>query len=107
MRHGSLFEGIPADLPDEIVTVLRRGADLRIERIVSRGHCSPPGFWYDQEEGELVLLLTGRAGLLLEGEAERELRAGDWIDIPAHARHRVTFTDPTHDTIWLAVFYRA
>lgn len=80
---------------------------MRIERIVSRGQSSPPGFWYDQDEGELVLVLTGRARLLLEGEPERELGAGDWVDIPPHLRHRVTFTDPTHDTIWLAVFYRA
>jgi cupin 2 domain-containing protein len=106
MAHGNLFEGIPADLRAELVTVLRQGAGVRIERIVSRGQSSPPGFWYDQDEAELVLVLTGRARLLLEGEPERELRAGDWIDIPPHLRHRVTFTEPEQDTIWLAVFYR-
>jgi cupin 2 domain-containing protein len=107
MSHGSLFAGIPAHLPDELVTVLRQAPSVRIERIVSRGQSSPPGFWYDQQEGELVLVLTGQARLLLEGEPERDLNAGDWVDIPPHTRHRVTFTDPTRDTIWLAVFYRA
>ena len=107
MSQGSLFEGIPADLPDELVTVLRRAPGVRMVGIVSRGQISPPDFWYDQDEGELVLVVIGRARLLFEGEAERELAAGDWIDIPPHTRHRVTFTDPAHDTIWLAVFYRA
>jgi cupin 2 domain-containing protein len=107
MSHGNLFEDIPAALPDELVTVLRQTPQLRVERIVSRGQTSPSDVWYDQEEGELVLLLAGHARLLLEGEPERDLRPGDWLDIPAHLRHRVTFTDPARDTIWLAVFYRA
>jgi cupin 2 domain-containing protein len=104
MLHGDLAEGIPAELAEELVTPLVGSAVVRVERIVSRGHRSPPGFWYDQEEHELVVLVAGEARLQIEGEPERSLRPGQWLDIPAHVRHRVTFTAPRIDTIWLAVF---
>lgn len=87
--------------------MLGRGQGVRVERIVSRGQVSPPGFWYDQEESELVVVIQGGARLLVEGEPEEvTLGPGDWLELAAHARHRVTWTDPTTDTIWLAVFYR-
>jgi cupin 2 domain-containing protein len=80
---------------------------LRIERIVSRGQASPTGFWYDQPDGEWVLVLAGAARLRFEDEAEsRLLGPGDWVDIAPHRRHRVDWTDPAVATIWLAVFYR-
>jgi cupin 2 domain-containing protein len=107
MVHGDLFAGIPVDLPEELTTVLVEGPGVRVERIVSRGHRSPAGFWYDQAEHELVLLVAGEARLQLEGEPERTLRPGQWLDIPARVRHRVTFTTPDSDTIWLAVFRTA
>lgn len=94
-------------LPEEAVTQLMRASHVRIERIVSTGHKSPPGFWYDQEEGEWVLVLAGAARLLIEGETQaRLLSAGDYVDLPAHTRHRVEWTDPDQPTVWLAVFYR-
>jgi cupin 2 domain-containing protein len=103
-----LFGDLPRDLPEELVeTILRSGA-VRIERIVSRGHRTAPGSWYDQEIAEFVALLKGSAGLMFEGcEQELVLQPGDCIDIPAHARHRVTWTDPNEDTVWLAVHYPA
>jgi cupin 2 domain-containing protein len=104
MQGGNLHRGIPAQLPDELVTQLSRAGGLRIERIVSRGHHSPEGFWYDQAEGEYVLLVAGEARLELES-GELRLEPGDWVDIPAHVRHRVAWTAPDRDTIWLAVFY--
>src|SRR5207253_7803481 len=80
---------------------------LRIERIVSRGQASPAEFWYDQADGEWVLVLTGAARLRFEDEEDaRFLGPGDWIDIAPHRRHRVDWTDPAAATIWLAVFYR-
>ena len=92
---------------EEQVDILVQHDDLRIERIVSTGQASPPGFWYDQEEQEWVLLLAGRAGLRFETEAEaRQLRPGDQVLIPAHARHRVEWTAENEATIWLAIFYR-
>jgi cupin 2 domain-containing protein len=101
---GSLIAGIPADLPGELVTVLAEAEGVRIERIVSRGQVSPPSFWYDQDEDEFVLVMTGAARLELEGSGEVALGVGDWIDIPRHLRHRVTWTVPDQCTIWLAVF---
>jgi cupin 2 domain-containing protein len=80
---------------------------LRIERIVSRGQASPAGFWYDQAEGEWVLVLAGAARLRFEDESDaRLLSPGDWVDIAPHRRHRVDWTDPAVVTVWLAVFYR-
>lgn len=94
-------------VPDEVVTPLLRAAHVRLERIVSTGQASPPGFWYDQDEGEWVVVLSGAARLLIEGETEpRLLKTGDFIDLPAHTRHRVEWTDPAVPTVWLAVFYR-
>jgi len=87
---------------DELLT--RPG--LRITRIVSFGQASPPGFWYEQDEGEWVLLLAGAARLLFADEAEaRLLRPGDCLDIAPHRRHRVEWTDPGAATVWLAAFY--
>jgi cupin 2 domain-containing protein len=74
---------------------------VRIERIVSEAHQSPPGFWYDQSETEWVMVLRGAATLELHGGEFVELKAGDYVTIPCHKRHRVHRTTP--GTIWLAV----
>ena len=107
MKRGNLFEGIPGDLPDELAEVLASGSgNLRVERIVSRGHASAPGFWYDQAESEWVVLLRGSATLRYEETGKRvELKPGDWIEIPAHCRHRVEGTSEAEDTVWLAVHW--
>jgi cupin 2 domain-containing protein len=90
----------------ERVDELLQRPGLRIERIVSCGQASPPGFWYDQAESEWILLLTGSAGLRLEHEDyTRLLVPGDCLDIPAHCRHRVEWTPQGTLTFWLAVFY--
>jgi len=110
----NIFNDIPASLPDEAVDVLASGASCRVERIVSHGrvspdgHASPDGFWYDQDDDEWVMVISGRARLAFEGDAEAiELGPGDYVNIPAHCRHRVDWTDPDSDTVWLAVHYRA
>lgn len=100
----NLFADIPASLPEELVQTLLNQPNVRIERIVSQGHASSAGFWYDQEQAEFVVLLKGAARLQFEDGAI-DLRAGDFIDIPAHRRHRVDWTDPGQPTIWLAVHY--
>jgi len=95
MNPDNLFDNLPVDLPEELFTPILQAGDLRVERIVSQGHASPPGFWYDQEENELVILLEGSAAVEFEGQAEPvELRRGSYLNIPAHARHRVVWTDP-------------
>jgi cupin 2 domain-containing protein len=102
----NLFAGIPAKLRDELVeTIIRRDA-VRIERIVSRGHASPPGFWYDQDEHEWVVVLAGSAEVAFADGDTVRLTPGDWLEIPARCRHRVGWTDPDRDTVWLAVFWR-
>lgn len=100
----NLFHEIPDSLPEEHIQTLLSAAGLRIERIVSGGQASPPGFWYDQPEHEWVLLVKGAARLQI-GDEIRELQAGDFVNIPAHCRHRVDWTDPNQATIWLAIFY--
>ncbi len=108
MQTGNLYLGLPADLPREISQLLldANTGRVRIERIVSRGHCSPPGFWYDQQDNEWVMLVKGAARLRFEaGDRILHLAAGDHLTIAAHERHRVEWTSDTEDTIWLAVFY--
>lgn len=107
MRSGNIFANIPAALEREQILIVTSRPDVEIERIVSTGQSSPPGFWYDQGWAEWVLVLSGSAGLLFEGEErERTLRAGDYVEIPAHARHRVEWTDAAQPTVWLAVHMR-
>ena len=102
----NLFTGIPLKLETERIDELAASKGLRIERIVSTGHASPPGFWYDQPWTEWVVVLSGSAGLRLEGEVQlRELKAGDYLLLAPHQRHRVEWTDPHVPTVWLAVHY--
>ena len=106
MSTNNLFSGIPAKLPEELIEELVAQPSVRIERIISKGHASPNGFWYDQSEHEWVIVLQGEALLQLEGETEPvRLRSGDYINLPAHVKHRVEWTDTDVETIWLAVFY--
>jgi len=101
----NIFETIPDNIDTEIFEQLAAGNGTRIERIVSKGHTSPASGWYDQDENEWVLLLTGGAVLLFEDNSSINLKAGDYINIPAHRKHKVTWTDPETETVWLAVFY--
>jgi cupin 2 domain-containing protein len=78
---------------------------VKVERIVSRGHTTAPDTWYDQESHEWVLVLRGRAIVQFENEDPIPLGPGDHLNIPAHRRHRVTWTDPDQATVWLAVHY--
>ena len=102
----NLFTGTEPTGSGERVTPLAGRDGVRIERIVSHGHVSPAGFWYDQPEVEWVAVLSGAARLrLADPEEVLELGPGDCIEIAAHRRHRVEWTAPDEATIWLAVFY--
>lgn len=103
-ENGNLFNNLPTQPPDEVVQTILAAAQVRIERIVSHGHTSPDGFWYDQEQHEWVVVLKGAAKLRFEDRTV-EMKAGDFINIPAHKRHRVEWTTPDEPTIWLAVHY--
>jgi cupin 2 domain-containing protein len=103
---GNLFAGLPGAATQEQFTELLNAPSVRIERIVSQGQGSSPGFWYDQDWAEWVVVLGGSAVLQLEGEATpRKLARGDYLHIPAHRRHRVEATDAAEPTIWLAVHH--
>jgi cupin 2 domain-containing protein len=101
----NLLTALPDASTSEAVDLLLAARGLRLERIVSLGQSSPDGFWYDQDEAEWVMVASGAARLRIEGEAEdRALGPGDAVYLPAHCRHRVTWTDPTRPTIWIALF---
>jgi cupin 2 domain-containing protein len=96
-------ESLPDSAAEQFVELLSRPG-LKIERIISSGSASPPGFWYDQPQAEWVLLLRGEARLAFEDEpAPRILKPGDYLDISPHRRHRVEST--AAPTVWLAVHY--
>ena len=108
IRSGNLLADLPDRLPAEQIFTLAKSHGAKIERIVSTGQASPPGFWYDQNETEWVFLIAGSAGLLIEGERfPRRLGPGDFVEIPAHVRHRVEWTDAGQATVWLAVHFKA
>ena len=100
----NLFADIPTKFDSEVFETLLSSGSVRIERILSHGHRTADGFWYDQDENEWVLLLKGSATLEFSDGSEHHLKAGDSMNIPAHARHRVRRTSEDEVTIWLAVF---
>lgn len=108
IKIGNLLADIPGNAgAEESIDLLSRPG-LHIERIVSTGQRSPPGFWYDQPQGEWVVVLKGEAMLRFEDEdAPRRLGPGHFVDIAPHRRHRVEWTDPQQPTVWLAVHYAA
>jgi cupin 2 domain-containing protein len=107
VAHGSLLDRLLSSQAEEQVERLIDGPTVRIERIVSTGQASPPGFWYDQPDDEFVVLVSGAATLRFEADdLTLDLEPGDWVEIPAHVRHRVEFTQAEPPTVWLAVHHR-
>jgi cupin 2 domain-containing protein len=103
---GNLLANLPSALQEEMYETLVESRGVRIERIVSHGQTTPEGEWYDQEHAEWVMLVTGAASLQFEGvPVACRLEAGDYLMIPAHSRHRVAWTDPAVDTVWLAIHF--
>ena len=105
MKTQNIFEMIPHNLEEEVFEQLINGEHVKIERIISKGHKSPESGWYDQEENEWVLLLKGEARVSFEDQPSVRLHEGDFINIPSHKKHKVDWTDPDSETIWLAVRY--
>ena len=100
----NLLSNIPTELPEQVTETLLDSESVRVERIVSDGHASPQDFWYDQDQNEWVVLLSGAAKLQFENETVKMI-PGDYITIPAHKRHRVAWTTPDEPTIWLVIYY--
>ena len=106
MKKDNIFTRIPGDIPDEIFETITEDENVKIERIISDGHTTPEDSWYDQSRDEWVILLKGIAEITFENEPQPlTLKPGDYVLIPAFTRHRVTRTDATQPTIWLAVHW--
>jgi cupin 2 domain-containing protein len=103
----NLFTSIPEPSDTEFFEDLLRTPGIGIERIVSKGHASPAEGWYDQDEHEWVMVVQGAAVITFEQGGDVRLESGDYINIPAHCRHKVSWTNPEQATVWLAVFYSA
>ncbi|MCL2789831.1 MAG: cupin domain-containing protein [Desulfobulbus sp.] len=105
MHPKNIRDALPVHLAVEACEDLLHVPGVRIERIVSKGHASPDHGWYDQDKGEWVMVMTGRAIVEFADGSICTLSAGDYVNIPAHCKHRVSWTDPDDVTIWLAVWY--
>jgi cupin 2 domain-containing protein len=102
---GNLLAALPTDFSVKVFEKILERGPVCIERIVSRGHTSPAEGWWDQEEDEWVLVLRGGGTIQFADSGEITLRAGDYLFIPAHKRHRLTWTEPDQATVWLAIFW--
>ncbi len=101
----NIFKNIPKPSENEFFEELISKNGVKIERIVSFGHTTKEFEWYDQDSDEWVILLKGEAVISFMDEDDIRLKAGDYINIPAHKKHRVSWTKPDEETIWLAVHY--
>lgn len=102
----NIFELVPDDISNELFETIVSSENVRIERIISKGHASPASGWYDQDEHEWVIVLKGEAKIEIENQATVYLVSGSYLNISAHTRHKVSWTEPDTETIWLAVYYR-
>ena len=101
----NIFQSLPEHLEDEVFEQLIQSDKIKIERIISKGHVTPASQWYDQPQHEWVMVLKGEAILGFDNQPDLRLMAGDYLNIPAHQKHQVRWTDPEQETIWLAIHY--
>lgn len=101
----NIFDNVPDVILEEIFSLLLKDKHVRIERIVSQGQRTPAGEWYDQMQNEWVIVMEGEAVIEYENTEQHTLKAGDYLFIPAHTRHRVAWTTATEKTIWLALYW--
>jgi len=102
----NIFSHLSEPAAAEALDTLLQTDNFRLERIVSHGQTSDKDFWYDQDQAEWVILLSGGARLrFAKQNKEIKLHPGDYLNIPAHQKHRVTWTDPDRPSVWLAIHY--
>ena len=105
IKSANLLTSAPFNPDCEFLETLLEGPNIKLERIVSHGHRSPDGDWYDQERDEWISLLSGGAKLQIEGQDQLiDMLPGCHLTIPAHVRHRVEWTDETQETVWLVLY---
>ena len=105
MQKSNILSNIPTNLNQEIFQDIISNDNIKIERIISKGHKSKEDEWYNQEKDEWVMVIKGNATLTFEDAEDVDLGEGDYINIPAHMKHRVSWTDAKVETIWLAIHY--
>lgn len=105
MKTNNIFKNIPTNLDEELFEDIISKDGVKIQRIVSQAHTTPDNEWYDQAEDEWVIVLQGSAIIAFEDEKDVKLEVGDHLNIPAHKRHRVSWTSEDEKTVWLVVFY--
>jgi cupin 2 domain-containing protein len=101
----NIYQNLPLHLPDECIEILQSNSNVRIERIISQGHSTPIGQWYDQTEHEWVMVLQGLGVIEYADGQCITLNVGDYVYLPAHIKHRVASTIENQHTIWLAIFW--
>ncbi len=104
ITQANIFENIPTDLSEEVFEKILSTSDFTLERIISHGHTSPKEGWYIQKKSEWVIVLEGEAILSFQDKDIR-LKKGEYINIPAGTKHKVSWTKPDSPTIWLALHY--
>ena len=102
----NLLSSLPHKIDSEIFENLVHSDHIKIERILSKGHSSPASGWYDQDENEWILVLKGSGVVVFDDGNKVTLKKGDYLNIPARKKHKVSWTDPKTVTVWLAIFYR-
>jgi len=105
MKKENIFTKIPKELKDELFEDILSQPNIKIQRIISQGHTTQEFDWYDQDSDEWVMLVKGAAVISFENEDNVELEVGDYINIPAHKKHKVSYTSQDEKTIWLAVHF--
>ncbi len=105
MKENNIFKNIPEMLKEELFEDIISSGDVKIEQIISEGHTSPKEGWYESEQNEWVIVLQGEARLSFESDEDIELKRGDYKNIPAFCKHKVSYTPLSEKTIWLAVYY--
>lgn len=104
-EQGNFLDTLPNAQEGEVFEALVKTDSVVIERIVSHGQRSAPGQWYEQSQSEWVILLRGGACIRWDDGTESALTEGDYVLIPALKKHRVEWTNPHEDTVWLAVHF--
>ncbi len=103
---GNIFSQLPRKNTEEVFHDLLKSDSTHLERIVSFGQKTPPGEWLTQDHHEWVMVLQGQACLLIQGcDDAYRMSPGDYLLIPRGQAHRVEWTDPHQETIWLALHY--
>ena len=105
MQITNIFNNIPTQLSQELFQDIISKDGIKIQRIVSQGAITQDDKWFNQENDEWVIVLQGKATLSFEDDSDIKLSIGDYILIPAHKKHKVSWTSSDEQTVWLAIHY--